>query len=154
MAVQKWRHYLLGRRRFIMRMNHRSLIKMDPNWFLERSLYKLIGFDFTIQYKLAPQSYGPFQILQRIGKVANKLNFPGKSHIHSLFHASLLKGKLGANVLAQSQLPVVLNSQAVLDQRQQLDKTEISVNWHGLSPADATKEDLQKLETLIFRSCP
>uniref|UniRef100_A0A7N2MNT8 Reverse transcriptase RNase H-like domain-containing protein n=1 Tax=Quercus lobata TaxID=97700 RepID=A0A7N2MNT8_QUELO len=48
MAVQKWRHYLLGRRRFIMRMNHRSLIKMDPNWFPERWLYKLIGFDFTI----------------------------------------------------------------------------------------------------------
>ena len=71
-----------------------------------------------------------------------------------MFHASLLKGKLGANVLAQSQLPVVLNSQAVLDQRQQRDKTEISVNWHGLSPADATKEDLQKLEASISRSCP
>ena len=71
-----------------------------------------------------------------------------------MFHASLLKGKLGADVLAQSQLPVVLNSQAVLDQRQQRGKTEISVNWQGLSPADATKEDLQKLEASISRSCP
>ena len=71
-----------------------------------------------------------------------------------MFHASLLKGKLGANVLAQSQLPVVLNSQAVLDRRQQQGKTEISVNWQGLSPADATKEDLQKLEASISTSCP
>lgn len=118
MAVQKWRHYLLGRR-FIVRMNHRNLIKMDPNRFPERWLYKLIGFNFTIQHKLAPQSYGPFQILQGIGKVACKLNFLGKSRIHPVFHASLLKGKLGANALAQSQLLVVHNSQTILDQRQQ-----------------------------------
>ena len=41
--------------------------------------------------KLLPRYIGPFKVLQRIGKVAYKLNMPDHMHVHNVFHVSLLQ---------------------------------------------------------------
>lgn len=41
--------------------------------------------------KLAPQFYGPFQIIPKVGSVTYKLELPAQAKIHQVFHVSLLK---------------------------------------------------------------
>ena len=41
--------------------------------------------------KLAPKYYGTYKVLQRIGSMAYKLEFPPSSHVHLFFHISCLK---------------------------------------------------------------
>ena len=41
--------------------------------------------------KLAPKYYGPHIMLQRIGSMYYKLEFPPSSCLHKLFHVSFLK---------------------------------------------------------------
>nr|GEZ61071.1 putative reverse transcriptase domain-containing protein [Tanacetum cinerariifolium] len=48
---------------------------------------------FGIKGKLSPRFIGPFEILDRVGEVSYRLALPPQlSHIHDVFHVSLLRG--------------------------------------------------------------
>jgi hypothetical protein len=48
---------------------------------------------FKVKGKLSPHFIGPFQILQRVGEVAYKLDLPEQLlDVHDVFHISQLKG--------------------------------------------------------------
>nr|GFC03132.1 hypothetical protein [Tanacetum cinerariifolium] len=48
---------------------------------------------FGINGKLSPHFIGPFEILDRVGEVSYRLALPPQlSHIHDVFHVSLLRG--------------------------------------------------------------
>nr|GFB65052.1 DNA/RNA polymerase superfamily protein [Tanacetum cinerariifolium] len=48
---------------------------------------------FGIKGKLSPRFIGPFEILDRVGKVLYRLALPPQlSHVHNVFHVSLLRG--------------------------------------------------------------
>ncbi|XP_024018739.1 uncharacterized protein LOC112090811 [Morus notabilis] len=47
---------------------------------------------FGVKGKLAPRYIGPFQITQRVGVVAYRLDLPLElSHVHNVFHVSMLR---------------------------------------------------------------
>ncbi|XXG72481.1 hypothetical protein AAC387_Pa07g1567 [Persea americana] len=74
--------------------------------------------------KLSLRYYGPYQVVQRIGPVAYKLDLPATSRIHLVFHVSNLKKKLGTAAQPQVVLPPVTaegvlqpHPEAILDRR-------------------------------------
>ena len=47
---------------------------------------------FGNKWRLSPHYVGPYQILRRIGRVANELDFPNElALMRQIFHISLLK---------------------------------------------------------------
>ncbi|GJU42159.1 ty3-gypsy retrotransposon protein [Tanacetum coccineum] len=59
------------------------LVKLQP--------YRQITLARRLSNKLAKRYYGPFEILERVGKVAYRLGLPPTRKIHLVFHVSLLK---------------------------------------------------------------
>ncbi|KAF7117140.1 hypothetical protein RHSIM_RhsimUnG0001600 [Rhododendron simsii] len=113
--------------------------------------YKQATVQLKANQKLAPRFYGPYQIIQKVSQVAYKLALPSSSRIHPVFHVSLLKTKLGQQVVAQAALPAVneiglLASQpvAVLDRRLVKYRghaaTQLLVQWANTFPEEASWE--------------
>ena len=135
---------------------HRSDRVFDVgDWvYLRLQPFKQQSLAHKASHKLSPRFYGPFQVLQRIGAAAYKLQLPPESRIHPVFHVSCLKKQLGQDVLPIPILPVVndvgvLNLELVAIFRElNLHSrviTELLVQWQGGSTEDATWEPLHSL---------
>ncbi|RZB46923.1 Leucine aminopeptidase 1 isoform B [Glycine soja] len=125
------------------------LLKLRPRWQVTaRGAQALTG-------KLAKRFYGPFQVVERIGPVAYKLQLPEGVQIHPIFHCSKLKPFRGSSEnMVGIPLPIeLLHDQplvfplAILDTRRASngDTWEVLVQWNGLSPDDTTWEDWEQL---------
>lgn len=66
--------------------------------------------------RLAAGYFGHYQVIERIGTVAYKLQLPADSRIHPIFHVSLLKKELGTHAVVQTILPRVADEGELLIQ--------------------------------------
>jgi hypothetical protein len=57
--------------------------------------------------KLETKYYGPYKVLQRIGSMDYKLEFPPSSHVHLVFHVSFLKKVIDNKIPIQTILPKI-----------------------------------------------
>ncbi|PKA47773.1 hypothetical protein AXF42_Ash014550 [Apostasia shenzhenica] len=109
--------------------------------------------------KLGPRYFGPFQIEERIGKVAYRLRLPEGARIHPVFHVSLIKWKIGMPN-GSGKIPTSVNEQGqplvqpeeVMGRRMVLRGRklirQLLVRWSHCGADDATWEDEEKLEAM------
>ncbi|XP_072146638.1 uncharacterized protein [Setaria viridis] len=103
--------------------------------------------------KLSPRFYGPYQVLERIGDVAYRLQLPPGAHIHNVFHVGVLKPFHGQAPAAVSRLPPLLQGcvlpmlSAVLRCRLARGQWQVLVRWEGLPASEATWEDVKTFKS-------
>ena len=103
---------------------------------------------------MAKRYYGPFQVLEAIGKVAYRLQLPPDAKIHPIFHVSMLKPFKGdPNDPVANPLPIsfhddhpLVQPAAILASRpSSVSGWDVLVQWHGLSPDETSWEDWSTL---------
>ncbi|KAJ7979026.1 Ty3/gypsy retrotransposon protein [Quillaja saponaria] len=124
----------------------------EGEWvYLKLQPYRQLTMANKKFHKLSYKFYGPYQIVQRVGRAAYKLDLPSSARIHPTFHISQLKKKIG-DIQSQVELPefsedgiIVLKPTAILD-RKFIKKNnqaviQLLVQWAHTYPEDATWVD-------------
>ncbi|XP_071905740.1 uncharacterized protein [Coffea arabica] len=126
--------------------------------YLRLQPHRQTTVDLRGNTKLSIKYFGPYQVIYKVGKVAYMLKLPEGSKIHPVFHVSLLKRKMGKSATPVFQLPNVdekghprLELVSILDRRIVKRKNVVAIqwliHWWGTTPAEATWEDTERIET-------
>uniref|UniRef100_A0A0A9TKS5 Uncharacterized protein n=1 Tax=Arundo donax TaxID=35708 RepID=A0A0A9TKS5_ARUDO len=144
-AQERMKHYADNRRsEREFQVGEMVYLKMQP--------YRQNAFGLRGSLKLRSKYYGPFRIMERVGKVAYKLQLPQDAAIHPVFHVSQLK-HCGNHAVPLPGLPLVgpdgkvkTEPESVLDRRIIPRRGEAVaqwlIKWVNLSVEDATWEDV------------
>ncbi|KAA0037662.1 dolichyl-phosphate beta-glucosyltransferase-like [Cucumis melo var. makuwa] len=123
--------------------------------FLKIRPYRQVTLSMKQNEKLSPKYFGPYQILERLGEVAYKLELPSSAAIHPVFQVSQLKKVVGNRESVQ-QLELYVNEnhewitqpEEVYSYRKNsaTKEWEALISWKGLPPHKATWENCSVLK--------
>ena len=102
--------------------------------------------------KLSPKYDGPYKVLQKIGTMAYKLDFPESSRVHPFFHVSCLKKVIGDKIPIQTIFPKLDKEGKIISKLEAITHTRICqlrnksisaylIKWRKLMAEDSTCED-------------
>lgn len=116
--------------------------------------YKQIPVKGHKFHKLSKQYFGPYQIIEKLGSVAYKLQLPSTSHTHPAFHVSLLKKHHGDPHAQPQTLPFesvdnlpIIQTVAILACEQ--NKDDCTVQHNGFSSMERITSRGHKLGGLV-----
>nr|GEX98672.1 hypothetical protein [Tanacetum cinerariifolium] len=115
---------------------------------------------FGIKGKLSPRFIGPFEILDRVGEVSYRLALPPQlSHVHDVFHVSLLRGykyhplHVISYLLDQIRIDLsyVEEPKAILDHQDRVMRKKtvpfVKILWRNHPEREATWETEESIRT-------
>ncbi|KAF5778414.1 putative nucleotidyltransferase, Ribonuclease H [Helianthus annuus] len=125
--------------------------------FVKLQPYRQHSVRLQRHYKLSRRFFGPYQVLDRIGPVAYRLNLPTEARIHNVFHVSMLRKCTGNPVqqitplhLVDSSSKIALQPRHILNSRTLLrgntSVPQLLIQWDGLDISDATWEDTSVIQ--------
>ncbi|XP_071914010.1 uncharacterized protein [Coffea arabica] len=129
----------------------------EGDWvYLRLQPYRQSSIALRGNTKLSAKYFGPYQITEKIGEVAYRLNLPTSSKVHPVFHVSLLKKKVSDKATPTLQLPETnekghwrVEPVAVIGRRmvkrRNAATTQWLIHWWGTDPAEATWEDAEEI---------
>ena len=125
--------------------------------YLKMQPYRETALGLRNALKLTSKFYGPFRVIQRVGNVSYKLQFPERTKLHDMFHLNQLKKHVGPNVVPNPMLLVLTSERKiktapahVLQARQtprsagdyDIPVDQWLIHWENLSADQATWEDV------------
>nr|GFC04657.1 putative nucleotidyltransferase, ribonuclease H [Tanacetum cinerariifolium] len=115
---------------------------------------------FGLKGKLSPRFIGPFEILDRVGEVFYRLTLPPQlSHVHNVFHVSLLRGynyhpyhvvqylfdKIREDLSFAEELEAILDRQERVMRKKSIPL--VKVLWKNHPEREATWENEEMMRT-------
>lgn len=100
-----------GRMKLYADQHRKERVFEVGDWvYLKLQPFRQNSLSLRKNLKLATKYFGPYQVIEKVGAVAYRLDLPPESRIHPVFHVSLLKKYLGEGVLPSQALPPVDDS--------------------------------------------
>ncbi|KAL4282814.1 hypothetical protein GQ457_16G014550 [Hibiscus cannabinus] len=142
--------------------HRRDIVFEVGDWvYIKLQPYRQNSLRLHRHHKLGRRYFGPYKILRRIGSVAYHLELPSSTHIHPVFHVSLLRKCVGVPDqqvtplhLVDSTATIVLQPAAIVSARtvthQGQSIKQCLVRWEGLTADADTWED----KDLLLQSFP
>nr|KAJ0205923.1 hypothetical protein LSAT_V11C500259630 [Lactuca sativa] len=124
---------------------------------LKLRVYRQISVKKRESNKLCKRYFGPFKVLEHVGKVAYRLELPPGSKVHPVFHISLLRPCHGTSQPSSLPLPTtfvedmpVIQPEAILDHRTMRSggksTDQVLVKWKDRDITEATWEDKDSID--------